>query len=299
MELPERHLGLVPTQESKDLTSFINKVVERIEEYIDLEKIFNIAKSSSNLDYNNKRLYNVNTDKKKYNVKIGIAYDQAFNFYYQYNLDLFKEAGAELVYFSPIKDKKLPDVDGLYIGGGFPESFLSELSENIIMKNSILEKVRSGLPTYAECGGLMYLTEKIVDFSGEEYSMVGILTARVMMKDRLQAMGYVEIEAIKNNILLNSGEKARGHEFHYSELIELENKEEIEYYYQVKGSKKSKSKKSRNKKISSNNSKNKYEGFSTKNNLLASYVHLHFASNPNLIENFLVYIKKFSNAKDK
>ena len=261
LELPERHLGLVPTRESKDLAEFFSRLVEIMEEYLDLDEIFEIANDSPEIKVESQKLYN---KQKKYDISLGVACDQAFNFYYQYNLDLLEELGAELIYFSPVKDKKLPEVDGLYIGGGFPESFLENLAANKSMKEDIKAKVSSGMPIYAECGGLMYLSKEIIDEQSNSYPMVGLIPASTEMKSSLQEMGYREIEAIKDNIILKNGEKARGHVFHYSSLDNWQGK--VDCCYQIKESR---------------------EGYQSVSNIMASYVHLHFASNPDIAENLL------------
>jgi len=197
--LPERHLGLVPTVESDELKE--------------------------------KRIFKA---EKKYDMKLGIAYDEAFNFYYQDNLDLLKELRADLIYFSPVKDKEVPELDGMYIGGGFPESFLSNLERNVSMKDSLLKNIEEGLPIYAECGGLMYLSREIKDFNNNTFSMVGAVPAPTVMTGRLKAMGYVDAVAMKDHLLLKEGESLRGHEFHYSTLLDIEN---MDYAYSLTGCK--------------------------------------------------------------
>lgn len=272
IELPERHLGLVPAGESKGIISYGDKLSKLIEEYIDLERIKALAASAAELacqeskrltaaELNSLALKNIVQEDE---IKIGIAYDQAFNFYYQSNLDILKAAGAEIIYCSPINDKNLPEIDFLYLGGGFPESFLEELAANSAFKNDLLAKVKAGLPLYAECGGLMYLCSSIKDFAGKSYDMCSLLPLEVEMSDSLQEMGYREIKSISNNILLKKGQKARGHVFHYSKLNGPINDLEVNYQFKTaKG------------------------GYSVNNNVLASYLHLHFASNPKITENIL------------
>jgi len=266
LSLPERHLGLVPTAESEELREFISKLVKLITEYIDLEELISLSKDVPNIELKPRRLFIKNN---KYKVTLGVAYDQAFNFYYQDNFDILEGLGAKLKFFSPIKDKEVPEVDGLYIGGGFPESFLLELSENRSMKESIYQQVKAGLPIYAECGGLMYLTEGINNFDGTFFSMVGAIPVQVKMENRLQAMGYVKAVATKDNLLLKAGQEVKGHEFHYSKLINLI--EDDNYAYQLFGGK---------------GADGRYEGVAV-NNLLASYLHLHFGSNLDMVKRFL------------
>lgn len=265
LKLSERHLGLVPTFESNDIEKYFNKLRKEIDDNIDIKLLLNIMNDNNLLIKQEKIVSEIST---KRNVNIGIAYDQAFNFYYQENLDILKERGANLIYFSPVNDTSLPDVDGIYIGGGFPESFLRELAENREMKNDIYTKIKLGLPVYAECGGLMYLARDVVDFNKEEYSMVGIIPGRVLMEDKLQAMGYVRVKSVQDNVLFRKGQQAKGHEFHYSRLVDLEKEN---YSYRL---------------IKSKSLEERAAGYQYKS-LLASYIHLHFASNPLLVDNFL------------
>ncbi len=271
LKLPERYLGLVPTSESDDLKRFITKLKSLIKNYIDLEKVVELAKEASELKVNEQTIFNL---KKEFDLKLGLAYDKAFNFYYQANLDILEELGAELKYFSPLNDKKLPEVDGLYLGGGFPESYLAELETNKSMQDDIYQQVKSGLAIYAECGGLAYLAEEIIDFTGKSFSMLGLIPARVEMTDKLQAMGYVKAKARHDNLLLKAGEEVKGHEFHYSKLILSDKKNN--YSYQLSGGKEESVRK---------------EGV-VANNLLASYVHLNFASKIDLARRFLQHCSK-------
>ncbi|MFW6238393.1 MAG: cobyrinate a,c-diamide synthase, partial [Halanaerobiales bacterium] len=265
IELPERHLGLVPAGESEELEQWLTDIEAVIKKNIALEKVVSLAGDVPSLEAGKKRIFDRT---KEFAIKLGVAYDRAFNFYYQDNLDILEEMGAELKYFSPVEDRRLPDVDGLYIGGGFPEEFLPELAGNKKMREEICRQVIEGLPVYAECGGLAYLTEKIVTVSGEEFSMLGLIPGKVIMKESLQAMGYVKVRALKDNLLLKAGEVARGHEFHYSKLVAGERQNESAYQ------------------LTSSRGQKRLAGIVT-DNLLASYVHLHFGSKPELARRFL------------
>ncbi|MCR4656278.1 MAG: hypothetical protein K5770_08640 [Lachnospiraceae bacterium] len=151
-------------------------------------------------------------------VKIAVAYDDAFGFYYRTGLEALKKAGAELLFFSPIEDKELPSgISGLYLGGGYPELFLKELSENKGMKGSILSALNSGLPAVAECGGFMYLHSGIYDVSGEYYEMTGFIDGSVYYTGALRRFGYVWLSSDKDSMLLKKGERVPAHEFHYYE----------------------------------------------------------------------------------
>jgi len=267
IELSERYLGLVTTYETKDLGGLVNRLRGLVNQYMDLDKLVHLAKNVEPLPEYKSNIFSNNQLENK--VDIGVAYDEAFNFYYQENLDLLAESGANLIYFSPLHDSNLPEVDGIYIGGGFPENFLEELAKNVQLKMQIAELVEKGLPLYAECGGVMYLTKEIKDFNGKNYPMVGIIPGRVEMKKKLQALGYKEIIAVRDNILLKKGEKIKGHEFHYSNLKELS--PGIINAYQVMASR----------------GKKEREAGIIYNNLLASYIHLYFPANIKVVERFI------------
>jgi cobyrinic acid a,c-diamide synthase len=161
--MPERHLGLIPTLERKMMDSFFSKLENFVQANVDVDKIIEIAKSAGELPEAANMIYPAKNYAKK--VTIGVALDEAFNFYYQDNIDLLEAYGARVKFFSPIHDRSLPtDVDGLYLGGGFPEMLPKELEANKNMRRIVKESAESGMPIYAECGGLMYLTESITDF---------------------------------------------------------------------------------------------------------------------------------------
>ncbi|WP_437654362.1 cobyrinate a,c-diamide synthase [Sorangium sp. So ce1182] len=151
-------------------------------------------------------------------ARLGVAFDEAFHFYYADNLRRLEAAGAELVRFSPIRDARLPDVDGLYLGGGYPEAHAERLADNAAMRAEIRAFADGGGPIYAECGGLMYLTEAIRTLDGRAHPMVGLVPAEAVMCEKLQALGYVEVETQARTILGGAGLRFRGHQFRYSEL---------------------------------------------------------------------------------
>jgi len=207
-------------------------------------------------------------------TRIGIARDEAFCFYYEDNFDLLREAGAELVFFSPLHDSSIPsNLSGLYLGGGYPELYAAQLAENQSMRAALKSAIESGIPTYAECGGLMSLAESYFDETGIEYPMMGVLPGSTCLTGRLK-MGYREVVGLESSPLLEKGQTARGHEFHYSEWIRPEESNSFAYEIQPRMG-----------------GESQPEGF-VKNNLLASYVHLHFASNPTLARNFVAACQK-------
>ncbi|WDT73526.1 MAG: cobyrinate a,c-diamide synthase (plasmid) [Candidatus Manganitrophus sp.] len=214
--LPERHLGLVHAAES--LTPEIReRLAKMAETFLDLDQI---AKMEYLIEAVSPSL-SVREEKKPVRCRIGVALDAAFHFYYQDNFDLLESAGAELVFFSPLNEVEIPaDLDGLYFGGGYPEVYAGRLSKNESMLASIRRFATGGGPIYAECGGLMYLANRIETAEGGAFPMVGLLPGQVRTGKKLKALGYRTIVAQEPSLLLEKGGKARGHEFHYSEWIE-------------------------------------------------------------------------------
>ncbi|WP_404407934.1 cobyrinate a,c-diamide synthase [Jeotgalibacillus malaysiensis] len=262
IHMPERHLGLVPSIERGELNEQLERLGEAVADTVDLDQIHQMSKQPP-----------VTTESSLFkqwssiNVKVAVAYDQAFNFYYQENLELIESYGAEVIYFSPLKGELLPpEANGLYIGGGFPEQFLKELADHNEVKQSIKDAVENGLPVLAECGGLMYLSASITNIEGETYSMVGVLPGKTKMQFNIAAIGYREITGAPGNKFFMEETKIRGHEFHYSTF---KPHEELPAAYHVSSS------------FGSGE-----EGYLYKN-VVAGYTHIHFASNPEVLKNFL------------
>ena len=202
--IPERHLGLHMAGEAFT-TERLASLAEWIEANLDLDCLLKLAENSA------PKPPHRNTTRLSPRTRIGIARDAAFCFYYHDNLELLRDLGAELIDFSPIADAALPpNLDALYLGGGYPELHAEALSNNKSMQRSITEFAATNAPVYAECGGFMYLTEAIVDSEGNAWPMVGIFPTKARMRKRLAKLGYVEVET-------ESG-PARGHEFRYSEI---------------------------------------------------------------------------------
>lgn len=215
--LPERHLGLVPSIEQELSKSLYQQIGNALSATVDIDKLISIAASAQTLPSFKKLVFGVNSD--RFYFRIAVAVDEAFNFYYQDNLDLLELHGVELVYFSPIYDKYLPaDIDGLYLGGGFPELYASMLASNTTMKDSIRKAHKNGVFIYAECGGMMYLLERMVDFKNDTHEMCGILKGMTKMENRRQGLGYVTAKAINDNLLCKKDGVFRAHEFHWSSL---------------------------------------------------------------------------------
>lgn len=205
-----RHLGLVTAEEIGDLQAIVDRLALQAEKSLDLEGLLEIARGTSNLEY---APQNVEALGK---VKLALAQDKAFCFYYQDALDLLGELGAELVPFSPIADKHLPECDGLILGGGYPELYAKQLAENTSLLSEIKTALVNGLPCFAECGGFMYLLECYVTESAT-YNWVGAVQGETFMTKKLNRFGYVELTAQEDNVLCKAGESINGHEFHYSD----------------------------------------------------------------------------------
>ncbi len=212
--LESRHLGLVTAAEVQGLKEKLALLAQTAEESIDLDGLLALGKKAHPLSY---------TDlwaelPSHSGVKLAVAKDQAFCFQYQDNLDLLKTLGADLVFFSPLADHKLPpDVNGLILCGGYPEEYAGALAANSSMRNSIKTAVQHGLPTIAECGGFLYLLERLSDRLGNTYPMAGALKGSSHMTQRLSRFGYLTLTAKQDNLLCKAGETMRAHEFHYSD----------------------------------------------------------------------------------
>lgn len=264
IEIPERHLGLIPSMERGELDSFFAKLGTLISETVDIDRFFELAVAEP---LEASRESSIFEKQRDYLVKVAVAKDSAFNFYYPENLEIMEAKGIEIVYFSPLADEEIPeDVDGLYIGGGFPEEFAQDLASNLKAKRSVKHAIESGLPTLAECGGFMYLTEFIETTDKKKFEMAGVIPGSVHMQTKLAALGYREISGQNNNFILND-RSARGHEFHYSTFQALE--EDVPYAYETIGMR--------------GVSK---EGYLL-HNLAAGYTHFHFASCPEMVENWI------------
>jgi cobyrinic acid a,c-diamide synthase len=255
--LPERHLGLVPVGEDAAFRRVCAELGQAAERTIDLAAILAAARSAPALEVCSVEAPGASAIR----ARIGVARDAAFNFYYDANLQWLRQWGAEVVELSPLEDPELPtDVDGLYLGGGFPEVFAKGLSGNVSFIASLRRAHQAGMPIYAECGGLMYLVEAIQDAAGARYAMVGLLPGICRLTDRLQNFGYKEVISLRDSILGEAGMRTRGHEFHYSIW---EGRPTDSSLYQTRSSRGDES----------------AEGYSVES-LTASYVHLHFDACP-------------------
>jgi len=268
MQIKERHLGLITIHESDLVKEVISSSAEAVSQNCDLDTIKNVAGKICPTDSKT----NSKKESRKPIVKIGVAFDKAFCFYYPDNFEALKRSGAELVYFDTLKDENLPEVDALYIGGGFPESFLKELEDNAPLRSQIHQRIDDGMPVYAECGGLMYLTRSI-EREGIKKAMVGALPADVKFQKKPVGKGYIEYKTIPNTSWFQLDSIIKGHEFHYSRLIDIG--PEIEYSFDIQ----------RGMGIDG-----KYDGIHYKN-VLASYAHLNSTTVPEWAAQFVEFVK--------
>jgi len=279
LKLPERHLGLVPVGEGGLLEGFIETLSELITKHVDLDLVESIMLSAPEFNegitsQETKKTImcsasnsNSGTQAKNSNFRLGLAWDEAFLFYYQDALDLAERLNATIVPFSPLHDLSLPeDLDGIFIGGGFPELHLKPLSENISFLDSLRAYAASGKPIYAECGGYMYLGKSIKDFEGNELPMTGLIPMKAEMTKRLQGIGYRKGVFRDDNFLGPRGTTVQGHEFHYSRV--LYDQEYPPAYELFRG-----------------DQAVRMEGYA-RDNIVASYLHLHFAGHQELLEHW-------------
>lgn len=303
--IPDRHLGLLPTAELSELDALVQQLAHLAQTAFDWSQLMPLLKHSSKVNKSQaegvelwffekvgsvnvvssvklrqttalselsvleSRFPTPNFPLPTPPIRIAIAQDAAFSFYYEDNFDLLKALGAELVFWSPLQDENLPeDVQGLILGGGFPEMFAAQLAANQSARQAVKQAIAAGMPTYAECGGLMYLCQKIVDFEGNPWEMVGILPTTTTMGQRL-TLGYRRATALQDGVILPEGAIVWGHEFHRSHiggtieqpLFQIDAPQTKEGYYLP--------------------------------NLHASYIHLHWGSTPQLAERWIDQCQQF------
>jgi cobyrinic acid a,c-diamide synthase len=211
---PERHLGLVPPQEHEEVTRAIQQAAGVAEQHLDLKAIWGVAQQLPALEISD-QLLSAELDTKADVARIGVFRDEAFQFYYPENLEALIREGASLIEISPLRNRELPDVDALYIGGGFPETLAPALADNTPFLDSLRRSIKRGLPVYAECGGAVYLGETLL-FDGKRYSMAAALPVVFAFDAKPQACGYTVLETVQPNPFYAVGDSLRGHEFHYT-----------------------------------------------------------------------------------
>ena len=222
---PQRHLGLLPLHEHPGARQFIDDAAEVVEESIDVERLISLTAGAEPMEsYEVHRVSGCRTNPVRARVRIGIVKDTAFQFYYPENLETLVDAGAELVEVSALSRHPLPRVDALYIGGGFPETHAEQLADNEVFKASVMDAVRKGLPVYAECGGLMYLSRNL-RIDENSYPMVGVFPMDTVLERQPQGLGYIRVKVTGPNPFYPRGTILSGHEFHYSSAHGLDNRE--------------------------------------------------------------------------
>lgn len=213
IEFKSRHLGLVEPDEVKEVEEKLAAIGKQCEQTLDMKGLIAMAQGAPVLECKSSMHYVLFSLAK---IRLAVAKDEAFSFYYKDNLKLLETLGAELVYFSPLRDEKIPDhVHGLLLGGGYPELYAQTLAENIYMKASIYNALEEGMPCIAECGGFMYLQEAIRSMEGKEFAMVGYLQGKSYYTGKLSRFGYLELTASETRLFNGKDMKIRGHEFHY------------------------------------------------------------------------------------
>ena len=278
LDIPQRQLGLLPVTENKAWDRIIAVLAETMERDVDLELLLRIARKAELVPLVPKKVFQ-GTPAAERDVKLAVAYDEAFNFYYPENLELLEEHGVEVVPFSPLEDSHLPaGAVGLYLGGGFPEVFVEPLAKNRSMAESIERAYRSGMPLYAECGGLMYLGRSLRTENGARFEMAGVLPVDVEMDGQIHRFGYRQLLTLEDSILSPKGQFYRGHEFHWSRIVSQNGTLKPAYQMQ-----------------NAEGDLIGYEGF-VGPNLLASYVHLHFGQNPLLVDKFVQHCRDYAMA---
>jgi cobyrinic acid a,c-diamide synthase len=269
MRLPERHLGLLPAAENQN-AGIIAEIGRSVAGQVDINRILALAATAPGLEEND-MVVTSPVDK----VKIAVARDEAFSFYYPESLAVLEKMGARLVYFSPLHDVDVPDADGVILGGGFPEIFADVLYANVGMRRSLKDSVKRGMPLYAECGGFMYLMDELKDFDGKEIPMTGIIPGTVQMNRSLQMVGYVEAEMQCDTLLGAKGTVLHGHEFHFSaESTELPYANRAFVFTRMR------------------NKSRSLAGYA-KDNILGSYLHLHFAGCPEAARHFILHCAEY------
>ena len=220
LSLPERHLGLIPANEATGALRFIETLSECIAPQVDLEKIMRLAAQATPLAHTRNK-----HEKPDADIRIGVFKDSAFNFYYPDDLETLESCGAKLVFINSLTDNRLPPIDGLFIGGGFPETQAGALEANRALRHAVGEAIEDRMPVYAECGGLMYLTDSIY-WQGRRFEMCGVIDADTQMYETPQGRGYVELNESGETIWGGGGEDntsdvIHAHEFHYSRLVDM------------------------------------------------------------------------------
>lgn len=279
--IPERQLGLLPVTENREWDRILGVLAEAIKRHVDLDLLLRIAQKAELMPLVPKKVFQGKAA-EAHRVRLAVAYDDAFSFYYPENLELLEENGAEIVPFSPLEDGHLPNsVSGVYLGGGFPEVFVEPLARNRSMADDLQRAHRTGMPIYAECGGLMYLGRTLRTEDGHTHSMANVIPVDVAMDGQIHRFGYRQLMTLEDSILSPRGQFYRGHEFHWSRIVGHNGGLKSAYQMQ-----------------NAEGDLIGYEGFVAPN-LLASYVHLHFGQNPLLTEKLVSHCREYAAVRSR
>jgi len=269
LAIPERHLGLATDEDHPLGTAYLNHLADWLENHLDLERLL---QSLPPLTLPEEPAPSATPPL----VRLGVARDRAFCFYYPENLELLANSGAELVPFSPLEDRELPaGLNGVYLGGGYPELYAERLAANAGLRQALQAGAAGGLPIYAECGGLMYLAREIRDLENRAHPMAGVFPFTVRMLPRLKALGYREVTLTAPGLLGPEGTRVRGHEFHYSEIVG--EPDGVSRLYRL---------------TPRRGAGDVSEGYCA-HHVLASYVHLHFGSNPEVARHLVASCRAY------
>ena len=277
LDIEERHLGLVPSHEDASCLNKIKALRDTIEEQVDLDELLGIAD-----DHHPEQQKTIVQEpaNEQADVNIGIVENAAFGFYYPDDLTAFKKAGANLIRIDNMTDTALPQLDGLFIGGGFPETHMSALENNTNFRQQLADTIEKGLPVYAECGGLMYLARSI-EWNKEKHEMVGAIPADIVMESKPQGRGYVQLRETAESIWpSSSGQTIAAHEFHYSRFLNLP--KNARFAFQV---------------LRGTGIDGKHDGF-IHNNMLACYTHQRNTRSNNWVVRFVEFVRQ-CNSKQK
>ncbi|MCG8470254.1 MAG: cobyrinate a,c-diamide synthase [Desulfobacterales bacterium] len=268
-DFPERHMGLVPTPEHDWAFESVENARRIVSDNVDIDRVISLADTAEPFE-RECLVLSKREDKKEEQPLIGVIRDASFQFYYPENIEALEEAGARVVEMSPLKEKELPEgLDGIYIGGGFPETHAKELGENKRFRNSILSKVKGGMPLYAECGGLIYMGEEL-EVDGETHPMTGLFPLSFSVSKKPQGHGYVVADVTGDNPFYSKGTKLKGHEFRYSKITRWDRKEDDTAFTMSRGT----------------GMADKEDGI-TAYNALATYTHIHALGTPSWAPSFV------------
>lgn len=279
LQIVERHLGLMPSNEADDASSVIAEIGRAVASQVDLDRVLRVAADAPPLTAGGATGVRCRLMASS-RVRIGLARDRAFGFYYADDLDAFEAAGAEIVPLDTLRDRQLPELDGLFIGGGFPEACMADLEANAMLRGQIREAIEAGLPVYAECGGLMYLARSMT-WQGRTCSMVGAIPGDIVMHDRPVGRGYVELTDTGRGPWPPAAEaQVRGHEFHYSSLENLD--PDVAFVYEVRRG---------------HGVDGARDGIAYRN-VLASYAHLRSVGGNEWVARFVAFVREVKSASE-